>query len=74
MFLPTYSSDLNPCEWIWKLFKDKLYKEYYRHYLDPNLSRKTEYSRKDMEGIAKQELDKLKYGHENFSKGRVRAL
>ena len=36
-FLPTYSSDLNPCEWIWKLFKDKWYKEQYRRYLNPKM-------------------------------------
>ena len=35
--LPTYSSELNPCEWIWKLFKERWYKELYRLYLDPSM-------------------------------------
>ena len=72
-FLPTYSSDLNPCEWIWKLFKDKWYKEQYRRYLDPKMFRRV-YSQDEVKNIAMRELDKLREGHENFSKGRVEAL
>jgi len=36
LFLPAYSSELNPVEWVWKLFKDAWHKDMYRRYLLPD--------------------------------------
>ena len=36
LWIPTYASELNPIEWVWKLFKDKWHKDIYRRYLAPD--------------------------------------
>ena len=74
MYLPSYSSDLNPCEWVWKLFKDRWYRKLYALYLNPLTNKKEEYTLKDMERIANVELRKLRNGHDNFCRGRIKAL
>ena len=35
IFIPAYSSELNPVEWVWKRFKDAWHRDMYRRYLDP---------------------------------------
>ena len=74
MYLPAYSSDLNPCEWVWKLFKDRWYRKLYQLYLNPRTNKQDQYTLKDMEKIADEELKQMKYGHDKFCKGRIKAL
>ena len=36
LWIPAYASELNPVEWIWKLFKDAWHKDMFRRYLAPD--------------------------------------
>ena len=44
MYLPAYSSDLNHCEWVWKLFKDRWYRKLYQLYLNPRSNKQNQYT------------------------------
>ena len=74
LWIPTYASELNPIEWVWKLFKDKWHKDMYRRYLAPDAPLNRTETQYEIEQHCDRLLQTLNSGHNKYCKGRLSAM
>lgn len=74
LWIPAYASELNPVEWIWKLFKDAWHKDMFRRYLSPDAPQNRNETTEEIKGHVMRLLEPLTTGHYNYCHGRLRTL